>query len=113
MRTEFGVPRSTCDCVECVMNCRYMPGHLIPADLDRLLEGVADPGKWAEDNLLASPGALAMNTTTGRTFRIRTLVPAVKPDGSCIHLTEDRKCAIHENAPFGCAFFSCGTEVKG
>ncbi len=40
------------------------------------------------------------------------MVPAVKPDGSCIHLTADNRCEIHADAPFGCAFFDCKTEPQ-
>jgi hypothetical protein len=88
-----------------------MPGCLIPADLGRMIPKGIDPFKWAEENLLASPGALVMKD--GEVFRIPTLVPAVQEDGACIHLTEDHQCSIHENAPFGCAFFDCGPEPKG
>jgi hypothetical protein len=109
MRTEFGVPRTTCNCNACVKNCLHMPGFLIPADLERLAPSV-DLFGWAEQNLLASPGALAMKD--GQFFRIPTLVPAVKADGSCIHL-HNGQCGIHENAPFGCAFFDCGPERPG
>jgi len=45
----------------------------------------------------------------GRPFRIPTLVPAIKEDGSCINL-HDGLCQIHPVAPFGCAFFDCGPE---
>jgi len=38
------------------MNCRFMPGFLIPADLTRIIPPGADPVIWAEANLLASPG---------------------------------------------------------
>lgn len=71
----------------------------------------ADPFIWAESNLLASPGALAM--AAGKLFRIPTLVPATKPDGSCIHLNANQFCDIWEVSPFGCAFFSCEPEVPG
>jgi len=104
-RTEFGVKRSSCTCSMCRANCRVMPGFLIPSDLDRMIPPEADAFDWAEKNLLASPGAIAMRD--GKVFRIPTLVPAVKPDGSCIHLTEEGLCDIHETAPFGCAFFDC------
>lgn len=67
-----------------------------------------DPFAWAEKNLLASPGALVMKNF--QTFRIPTLVPATKADGSCKNLTPEGLCSIHENAPFGCAFFDCGPE---
>jgi hypothetical protein len=109
MRTEFGARRSECGCEICVNNCRNMPGFLIPADLDRMIPVTADPFRWAESNLLASPGALAMKD--GVKFRIHTLVPAIKLDGSCIYLDTDGRCQIHAVAPFGCAFFSCKGEA--
>jgi hypothetical protein len=111
MRTEFGAPRTNCSCKMCRLNCKVMPGYLIPADLERMIPAGADPFRWAEENLLASPGALVMKR--GKSFRIPTLVPATKPDGSCIHLTKDERCDIHDVAPFGCAFFDCGPEPPG
>lgn len=112
MRTEFGYSRTTCACENCKTNCRFMPGFLIPADLERLLPmgTTVNGGEWAEQNLLASPGALAIKN--GQMIRIRTLVPATKLDGSCIHLSEQGLCQIHENAPFGCAFFDCGPDGR-
>lgn len=104
MRTEFGFSRQECDCQSCGIFCRYMPGMLIPNDLERLIPAGEDPLQWAETNLLASPGAIVMKD--GLVFRIPTLVPARKGDGSCIHLTVAGRCEIHEIAPFGCAFFS-------
>jgi hypothetical protein len=83
-----------------------MPGFLIPADLGRMIPLGVDPLTWAESNLLASPGALVARGT--RVFRIPTLVPAVKRNGACIHHV-DGMCAIHDVAPFGCAFFDCKT----
>jgi hypothetical protein len=111
-RTAFGKTRSSCACEVCVRNCRFMPGMLIPEDLDRMLVGVADPIQWAMENLLASPGATALDISTGALLQIRTLVPAVKPDGSCIHLTAENRCEIHADAPFGCAFFDCHTDAR-
>lgn len=107
MRIEFGLPRTACACATCVRNCKFMPGMIIPSDLDRMIEN-ADYLKWAEENLLASPGAMVMRGSS--IFRIPTLVPAVKENGHCKFLTADDKCSIHENAPFGCAFFDCGPE---
>jgi len=69
----------------------------------------ANPYEWAENNLLASPGYVVMSQETGEVFRIGTLVPAVKTDGSCKFFVAGL-CAIHENAPFGCAFFGCGCD---
>jgi Fe-S-cluster containining protein len=84
-----------------------MPGCLIPSDLTRMIPVGVDPFQWAEKKLLASPGALVMNSKTGETFRINTLVPATQKDGACIHLTGDLRCNIHSISPFGCAFFDC------
>jgi hypothetical protein len=106
-RSEFGHSRTTCNCGICQMNCRHIPGFLLPSDLERLIPPGTDALEWAESNLLASPGALVKSGN--RTFRIPTLVPATKPDGSCIHYTNDGKCDIHENSPFGCAFFDCNS----
>ena len=108
MRTEVGVPRSSCACSGCVINCMFMPGFLIPADLERMIPADTDPLQWAESNLLASPGALVMRQ--GETFRVNTLVPAIQSNGACINLVDGR-CSIHAVAPFGCAFFSCEDEI--
>ena len=101
-RIEFGVERSVCSCGECVRNCLYIPGYLIPADLLRILPGDNSAINWAESHLRASPGALV--AAQGRTFRIPTIVPARKGDGSCVFHTAGL-CSIHVTAPFGCAFF--------
>jgi len=85
----------------------FMPGFLIPAYLERLMPVDVNPFVWAEQNLLASPGALVMSG--GQLYRVPTLVPAKKEDGSCIHY-QQRGCAIWENSPFGCAFFGCGAQ---
>jgi len=85
----------------------FMPGFLIPADLGRMIPAGVDPFAWAEINLLASPGTIVMKD--GEVFRVPTLVPATKPDGSCIHY-QRRSCAIWEVSPFGCAFFGCGAQ---
>lgn len=106
MRTEFGYRRTSCGCAECRTNCRFMPGMLIPSDLTRMIPQNVDPFAWALDNLAASPGAIA--SKGGEKFRIHTLVPATKKDGSCKNLI-GVKCSIHAVSPFGCAFFDCGS----
>jgi hypothetical protein len=109
MRTEFGFARKVCACDGCKLNCKFMPGYLIPADLQRMIPEGADPKKWAEENLLASPGAMVMKD--GKVLRVRTLVPKTKKNGECIHLTADSACGIHAIAPFGCAFFDCNSPM--
>lgn len=100
MRTEFGLERTACSCGACITACKTMPAFLIPADLDRLIQG--DPYEWGKEHLLASPGAVVMQETT--IFRIPTLVPARTAKGSCHWLDSTDYCTVWENAPFGCAF---------
>jgi hypothetical protein len=105
-RTEFGFYRTQCDCSECTRPCRNLPGYLIPDDLHRIYRHMApdqDLLTWARQYLLASPGALVMRDR--EVFRIPTLVPSRRPDGACIFLTPDDRCAIHSVSPFGCGFF--------
>jgi Fe-S-cluster containining protein len=106
-RTEFGVARTVCACSACVANCRFVPGALIPADLQRIAEYLdeSDLTRFALNNLLASPGAIIY--TRSGLVRIRTLVPARKTDGACRFLTEEDRCSIHAVAPFSCALFDC------
>jgi hypothetical protein len=40
-RSEFGFFRTVCACAGCVLNCRHLPGYLIPADLERIRREVA------------------------------------------------------------------------
>lgn len=105
-RSEFGYSRTVCACADCVLNCRHLPGYLIPADLERIRLQVApaeDLLTWARKHLLASPGAKVARGA--EVFRIPTLVPARRPDGACIFLTAEDRCGIHAVAPFACAFF--------
>jgi Fe-S-cluster containining protein len=95
-----------CACDACIRSCHYIPGYLIPADLERIWQYFApteDLFTWARQHLLASPGALV--TQRGRLFRIPTLVPARQADGTCRFLTAGQRCAIHAVSPYGCAFF--------
>ena len=116
-RTEYGIDRTECACPRCSAFCQFMPGYLVPADLDRIIpkwelddpDPKHDPLTWAESNLLASPGALVSKGF--ELFRIPTLVPARLESGACIHFTAERRCAIHPVAPFGCAFFGCDEET--
>jgi len=113
-RTEFGYERSIADGPFERLNCKYIPGYLIPADLDRMARhmGYPDTANWAMQFLLASPGATvgSIDKVTGRivTRQIRTLVPAREPaHNHCVHFSENGRCNIHPVAPFGCAFFDC------
>jgi len=82
-RNEFGVARTECACRACAVNCHFVPGSLIPADLHRIAEYLneSDLTRFALDNLLASPGAIIY--TRSSLIQIRTLVPARRVDGAC------------------------------
>ena len=78
-----------------------MPGFLIPTDLERLIPNGKDPYVWAEKHLQASFGSLMPRG--GVLKWTPSLVPAKADSGQCYWLKEGL-CAVHENAPFGCAF---------
>jgi hypothetical protein len=106
-RVEFGFGRTVCGCAEDVLNCQFIPGYLVPADLPRLAgaAGHTDLLEFARSHLLASPGAL-VGMADGSTHRIPTLVPARAPvSGYCRFLTAGGLCGVHGAAPYGCAFF--------
>lgn len=116
VRNELGAERTQCACLNCAISCRYVPGFLLPSDLVRL-SGSNDLLKmteWAEAHLLASPGATVLrrdNTGKLHEMNIPTLVPARKPHSTeCHWLTPQGECAVHEDAPFACAFFDSHTD---
>jgi hypothetical protein len=92
-REQHGFRRTVCGCAFCAAPCRHIPGSLDVADLPRLCPEGQDVFAWAEQHLRAI-------TDKGYT----TLVPARGLDGAC-HWHFDGKCAVHERAPYGCAFF--------
>jgi hypothetical protein len=93
VREVHGFQRTVCGCEFCRAPCRHVPGGLDPADLERLCPKDPDVFAWAEEHLRAR---------TGRPYPL--LVPARHAEGHC-HWLFDGKCAVHDNAPFGCAFF--------
>lgn len=105
VRKEFGFERTVCACGECTINCHFIPGYLIPADLERIAArlGYEDLIEFAVNNLLASPGATVLDG--GQVRQIPTLVPARRKDGACVFLDGQNRCSIHDGSPFGCAFF--------
>jgi hypothetical protein len=92
-RRQFGFDRTRCDCELCRAPCRHIPGSLAIGDLERLCPPGADTFAWAEEHLRA---------ITDKPFP--TLVPARQANGHC-HWLFQGLCAVHENAPYGCAFF--------
>lgn len=92
-REQFGFQRTRCGCDFCRIPCRHVPGGLDVADLDRLCPAGVDVFPWAEQHLRAR---------TDKSYPV--LVPARQPNGHC-HWHFDGKCAVHDHAPYGCAFF--------
>jgi Fe-S-cluster containining protein len=104
-RITFGFARTNCACEGCAMNCRFIPGYLIPSDLTALASQLGEENllTFALENLLASPGATVM--ADGEVFQIPTLVPQRQPNGACKFLTTENRCAIHAVSPYGCSHF--------
>lgn len=104
-RITFGFARTECACDECALNCRHIPGYLIPTDLDAMAAhlGYQSVLTFALEHLLASPGATVM--ADGQVFQIPTLVPARQANGACQFLTPENHCAIHTVSPFACSHF--------
>jgi hypothetical protein len=115
-RTEFGYYRTSCGCRPCTLNCEHNPGYLIPADLYRLTRDSCATEQevldWAARHLVAAAPVGATEPGTGRQFQVRVLLPAHKADGCCHFLTDDKRCSVHADAPFGCAFFDCATSAQ-
>jgi hypothetical protein len=92
-REELSFRRTECACACCQLYCRHVPGTLGPSDLARLCPAGHDVFAWAEQHLRA---------LVDRPYP--ALVPAAREDGHC-HWYVGGRCAVHENAPYGCAFF--------
>src|SRR5574341_1443206 len=103
--TAFGFARTVCACEECALNCHFIPGYLIPSDLEAIAGhlGYDDLVVFAMENLLASSGAIVL--IDGERLQIPTLVPSRRPDGACRFLTSDDRCAIHAVSPYACSRF--------
>jgi len=98
VREEHGFRRTSCGCELCKVHCRHLPGALDPSDLPRLCLPDHDIFTWAEQHLRA---------LTDKPYP--TLVPARQQNGHC-HWYFDGKCAVHDVAPYSCAFFDSHME---
>lgn len=103
-KTKLCDARTECACKECVRNCYFIPGYLVPSDIQTIADHLneTDIVRFALDNLLASPGATII--ANGELFQIPTLVPARRQDGACRFLKDDR-CTIHAVSPYACRLF--------
>ncbi len=93
LRQQFGFQRTQCACAFCQAPCRHIPGSLDVADLQRLCPPGQDVFAWAE---------LHLRALVDKPFP--TLVPARQANGHC-HWLFDGRCAVHEAAPYSCAYF--------
>ncbi len=93
VREQHGFRRTECGCALCQVYCRHLPGALDPADLARLCPPGQDLFTWAEQHLRA---------LVDKSYP--TLVPARREDSVC-HWYFAGRCAVHDQAPYGCAFF--------
>lgn len=93
------IQRSSCSCSQCRCACETMPGYLVPEDLEHL----------PVEHLRSSSGALVIKD--GVPMQIPTIVPASRPDGSCVFYANG-KCTVHAHSPWGCrAFNVCETDT--
>lgn len=92
-RELYGFQRTVCACKFCRAPCRHIPGSLDVADLSHLCPAGQDVFTWAEQHLRALIDK-----------PVPTLVPARRANGHC-HWLFEKQCAVHAQAPFGCAFF--------
>ena len=90
---RYGFPRTRCGCDYCSAYCRHVPGRLDVSDPLRLCPQGQDVFTWAEQHLQA---------VVDRPYP--KLVPVKQANGHC-HWYVDGKCSVHENAPYGCAYF--------
>jgi len=102
--TDHGFARTECACPDCVACCRRQPGPLAPGDLERISEHLYGSAIMLSLHLFwASPGAVVMNTATRELAMVGTITPRLD-GGRCVFLQADDRCAVHEVAPFGCAY---------
>jgi hypothetical protein len=99
--------RTVCACDLDRDNCQR-PAHLLPGQYEEIagLLRARDGVTSAEVRGLfrASKGAVVYVRATGQSIRIPTITPAVAGHG-CVFLDRQGRCATHEVAPFGCAYF--------
>jgi Fe-S-cluster containining protein len=103
-RASMPFARTTCACAECVQCCKEQPGSLVPGDLEAIAAHLGESVAEAKAHFWASPGALVMDTGTGRQFRVGTITPK-RERKRCVFLGEDDRCRVHPVAPAGCAYF--------
>ncbi len=107
MQIPADMQRTSCACKNCIAGCKTKPGCLAPGDLERIQEFVGDTSpEFVLSHFLSSEGAKCLKKINGTVyiFHVPSIVPAQKPDGSCIFLDEQERCTIHPVSPFGCAY---------
>lgn len=100
------IERTYCDCPECKLACKTMPGSLAPGDAKKIAEFMHREldNKFLETYFDASDGTVVM--TPDGPMIVPTIVPKQRADGSCVFLTADCRCSVHRVAPYGCRNFT-------
>lgn len=107
-REQYGYKRTEAATEADILNCKHMPGCLVPDDVQRMRDALhpgMDYTEFAERHLEASEGSLVVKD--GHPIRLPTLVPKRNPETGHCHWFDatSKRCTIHKHAPFGCAFF--------
>lgn len=118
VRDDF--ERTTCACDKCKVPCRHMPGCLVPGDLEAIKTYLHVKDEecidWLCENFRASSGAKVLRMIKGtpepELLEVPTIVPAQKPDGSCVFLADNGQCKIHPVSPFGCAYHDMHMNIE-
>lgn len=108
MKKQGGYDRTTCACDGCRRHCRSKPGMLVPEDVVAITGELERRGLSPNEalaRLRASTRTKLLDRRTGQEKTLRTVVPAQRPDGTCVFLTPDGRCDIHDVSPFGCSHF--------
>lgn len=100
------IERTYCDCQECKLACKTMPGSLAPGDAQNIANYMHREFdcNFLEMYFDASSGTMVM--TPQGPMTVPTIVPKQKANGECTFLTKDHKCSIHRVAPYGCRNFT-------
>jgi Fe-S-cluster containining protein len=96
--------RTICACAQCVACCTVQPGSCNPGDVERIADYLGEPVETAKLHFWASPGAVLMDSRSGRLLRVGTITPRLE-GGRCVFLDDTDRCRVHAVAPAGCALF--------
>lgn len=103
--------RASCTCDKCVSLCSVAPGMFKPGEAERVAEflGLTLDGLFitqlAVRETAYAPGVLALTPATIGSERGDLMVETW---GTCVFLTREGRCSIHDVKPFECREAWCG-----